>query len=275
MKCAAHCYSSIFFCLSAILRSRRSSLRHLILSWDQHPLRLGVGLLKKSLDSVVQLASPSGVGSGFWVRDDLIVTCLHVVPAGTGSVVVVKVPIELFIDVKYGNVQKNDWEVHKGMVVATDRVNDLALVQISPGMAAHRKPMFIMGGHESSSRYKRVVIQSEPPEQLDTIFLSGFPLGQPYGIVQQGTMASLTGPLTTMSYPGSIKMLLSLVANHGNSGGPIFSSEGEVVGILEGALPSVSGEPDPAKAVSGLAVAIPAKFAEDLTKQFIAQSAKQ
>jgi S1-C subfamily serine protease len=57
---------------------------------------------------------------------------------------------------------------------------------------------------------------------------------------------------------GTPKILLSAVANHGNSGGPVFNSRGSVIGLLEGEIPGQERER------TGLELVVPAFFIEKL-----------
>jgi S1-C subfamily serine protease len=76
-------------------------------------------------------------------------------------------------------------------------------------------------------------------------------------VVQEGMVASIAHGLP--EFGPTLKILISIVANPGNSGGPTFDIDGKVIGILEGGLPSRQGL-DPAQAQSGIAVVVPAYF---------------
>ncbi len=91
--------------------------------------------------------------------------------------------------------------------------------------------------------------------------MAGYPLGRPYYVVQDGSVASVAHSLP--EFGPTLKILISTVANPGNSGGPVFDSDGKVIGILEGGLPSRQGR-DPAQAQSGIAVVVPAHFLLEL-----------
>ena len=84
--------------------------------------------------------------------------------------------------------------------------------------------------------------------------IGGYPLGLPYIVFQQGTVASIA------MISGVPKILLSAVANHGNSGGPVFNDRGKVVGILEGEIPGQEHER------TGIELVVPAFYVEKLMK---------
>src|SRR5262249_40576097 len=73
------------------------------------------------------------------------------------------------------------------------------------------------------------------------LLLAGFPITDKTekSLVLQSGLA--TGFLSlTQDGPQvkALRIMLSLVSNPGNSGGPVFDSSGNVVGLLEGNLPS-------------------------------------
>jgi len=121
--------------------------------------------------------------------------------------------------------------------------------------------MVKIGDKELTTHYQQAVLTAELPEPGQKILLAGYPLGRPYRIVQEGIVASVAHGLP--EFGPTFKILISIVANPGNSGGPVYDSNGKVIGLLEGALPSRQGL-DPAQAVSGIAVVVPANFLEQL-----------
>ena len=120
-----------------------------------------------------------------------------------------------------------------------------------------------IGDKALSAHYKQAALKTELPEAGQKILLSGYPLGRPYPVVQEGSVASVAHSLP--EFGETLKILISTVANPGNSGGPVLDSDGEVIGVLEGALPSRPGH-DPAQAQSGIAVVVPSHFVLELLK---------
>lgn len=157
-------------------------------------------LYRQVIDSVTLIQTSTGSGSG-WVIDDhgRIVTNQHVV--GTDE----------RVDVRYDT---DEWE--SAEVLGTDPIGDLAVVEPSnPPSFATPLPY----------------TTSSSPVGSD-VAIVGAPFGLP-GSLSVGVVSS-TGRLlespTDSSIPGSIQV--DATANPGNSGGPIFRSDGTVIGVL-------------------------------------------
>lgn len=159
------------------------------------------------------------------------------------------------------------WTVFAAKIVAKDEVNDVAVLSIDDRPFDTPAPFSIhIGKADIKPHYKVADIESSLPEPGETIALAGFPLGQPYPITQEGHVASIAFDLPLPEFgKNTIEILLSIVANPGNSGGPVFNSKGKVIGLLEGGLPS-RPQHDPAQAVSGIAVVVPAEYLKRLMK---------
>lgn len=135
-------------------------------------------------------------GSGFVVADDRIVTNAHVV-AGVGE------PI----------VEAPGLPAVSGRVVAFDAEHDLAVIAVE-GLAA--APLAL-----------------EAPALGDEVAVAGYPFGGPLEL-RPGRVAA-SGPLTLQEGGrASTRDVLTLSAevDHGNSGGPVLSAEGEVAGVV-------------------------------------------
>lgn len=198
-------------------------------------------------------------GSGFWLTDTgYIGTCWHVVAGNPTSNITIKSATESYFDLKRNVSVYSNWSVFSARVVAKDEVNDVALlkVTVSP-FKAQKNGVIKFGDKEIAASYRHSPLATELPKAGEIILLAGYPLGNPFPIVQQGTVASIAKNLT--DFGDTVKILLSLVANPGNSGGPVVDSQGNVIGILEGGLPSRPGQ-DPAQAQSGIAVVVPSFF---------------
>jgi len=84
----------------------------------------------------------------------------------------------------------------------------------------------------------------------ETIYCVGNPLGELAYSMTTGTVSGLDRVIKTEDVPGGINMFqLDAAVNHGNSGGPVYDSRGEVVGIVT----AKSGATD----AEGLGFAIP------------------
>jgi S1-C subfamily serine protease len=157
-------------------------------------------LYRESVDSVALVGTASGQGSA-WVFDDAgrIVTNQHVVGDADR------------VDVRYDT---DVWRT--GDVLGTDAIGDLAVVEPAspPDFAT---PLSLT--------------TATPPVGSDVAII-GSPLGLPGSLsvgVVSATNRSLDSP-TGSSIPGAIQV--DATANPGNSGGPIPSAGGTVVGVL-------------------------------------------
>lgn len=213
---------------------------------------------------IVQIEVPKkngniSLGSGFWLNDSgYIGTCWHVLADNPDANITVKSASDSYFDLKNNNNVYANWSAFTAKVVAKDEVNDVALlkVTVSP-FNAPKRVIVKIGNIELAANYRHAPLASVLPEAGEIIQLAGYPLGNPYPIVQQGTVASIAHNLP--NFGNTLKILLSLVANPGNSGGPVIDRQGNVIGLLEGGLPSRPGK-DPAQAQSGIAVVVPAFY---------------
>jgi S1-C subfamily serine protease len=197
-------------------------------------------------------------GSGFWINDNgYVATCWHVVQQHPETTVQINSSVDPLIDLQNHTVINAGWMTFTGKVVAHDANNDIALLKVEPNpfKTPTPAPMNILG-RELKAHYKQAVIDAGLPAVGETILLAGYPLGLPYPVVQQGTVASVATDLPQWGH--TIKILLSMVANHRSSGGPVFNSQSKVIGLFEGepgpGAPGGEGER------TGIEVVVPAYF---------------
>lgn len=142
-------------------------------------------------------------GTGFALNNGYVVTNYHVVEDAKS------------IDISGIN---EDFSVsYKASVVATDKVNDLAIVKIS------------------DSRFNGFgalpyAVETQMAEVGDDVFVLGYPLTQTMGDeikLTNGIISSRTG------FQGDASLYqMSAPIQPGNSGGPMFNSKGNVVGVV-------------------------------------------
>ena len=229
-----------------------------------------VQVAKEVRGVIVQVVVPSqngnaSIGSGFWVdQRGYVATCWHVVANNPTATMTVQSAIDPLFDLKNNNMIFANWEVFPAKVVAKDQINDLAVLKIDGNPFAPSKFIPIQVGDKVlTAHYKQAALKTELPEPGQKILLAGYPLGRPYPVVQEATVASVAHSLP--EFGPTLKILISTVANPGNSGGPVLNTDSKVIGILQGGLPSRPGR-DPAQAQSGIAVVVPAHFLSELMK---------
>ncbi len=154
-------------------------------------------------EAVVQVRTPTGLGSGFFIQPDgYVVTNEHVV-AGEYNISVT--------EFRHGRGELQNVTFNKVRIVALDSKLDLALLKIEDS-GAMVFPTVPLG---DSGRLT----------EGQTVFAIGSPLGLDR-TVSQGIVSSRNRPMD-----GQLFIQTTAQINPGNSGGPLFDLRGEVVGI--------------------------------------------
>jgi S1-C subfamily serine protease len=167
-------------------------------------LALGIGAenraaAKGRAGTFLITTSTNSLGSG-WVLnpDGLAVTAAHVVGGA-----------QTF------QATFADGDVRDGVVVATDRATDLALLRIDPAPVLHPVPLA-----QTASMGTRVIAIGAPGGRL--------------GTVTKGRILSIIARPTDQIRVGLIQHTAPLA--QGSSGGPLLKGQGEVVGVNIGIL---------------------------------------
>ena len=153
--------------------------------------------------AVVVVKSPAGLGSGFIVHaDGYLITNFHVIE-GQKHFTVTQF-------VQAGAELKR--VIHKKIrIVALDVFHDLAVLQIED---AHAAP------------FPTVVLGPEEPVLGESVFVIGNPAGLERTVTEG--ILSHTGRL----FEGSLYLQIDASVNPGNSGGPLFNGQGQVIGVV-------------------------------------------
>ena len=160
-------------------------------------------LVKQIGEAVVQVKTPGGLGSGFFINEDgYLITNFHVIEGET----------EISVEVYHQRDGELDRETYKQVkIIAINKFHDLALLQIED---------------KDAPKFKPVVLGSSDALNVgDGVFAIGSPLGLERTVTQ--------GILSTKSrqLEGELYLQTSTQINPGNSGGPLFNLAGEVVGV--------------------------------------------
>lgn len=178
-------------------------------------------LYRQVSDGVVRIETTAcnggGVGSGFLIAPDLVATVAHVVD---GAVSVVVRQGETFTT---------------GTVIGIDTHAELALVRTHIPLTGH---VFTLDN-------------SQPDVGTDVAAI-GYPLGGPESLTK-GSISGLGRTIDVGNGPMDGLIQTDTALNHGNSGGPLLTVDGAVVGFVE----ALSGEPG----ANGIAYAVPAQSA--------------
>jgi len=169
--------------------------------------------------AVVQVRTPAGLGSGFFINEDgFLITNFHVTEDET------QISVEVFQQ-KNGELERQVYKQVK--IVALNKFGDLALLKVEDKEA----PKF---AHVSLGDSDTLAVG-------ERVFAIGSPLGLERSVTE-GIVSTKTRQLQ-----GNLYLQTTAQINPGNSGGPLFNLRGEVVGVTN--MKITSGE--------GLGFAIP------------------
>jgi len=188
----------------------------------------GAGLLKERSvrelaaeqgAAVVQVRTPGGLGSGFFINDDgFLITNFHVTEGET------QISVEVFQQ-KNGELERKVYKQVK--IVSLNKFGDLALLKVED---------------KDAPKFAHVVLgDSDALSVGERVFAIGSPLGLERSVTE-GIVSTKTRQLQ-----GELYLQTTAQINPGNSGGPLFNLRGEVVGVTN--MKITSGE--------GLGFAIP------------------
>lgn len=180
-----------------------------------------------------QTSSSAVSGSGFVVTDDgYIMTNYHVIEDAYASNLAVKVMFK-------------DGSSYDATIVGVEEENDIAVLKID---ATGLNPVRV-GDSDS------VLVGDE-------VYAIGNPLGELDFTMTSGRISALDRSITTSSNSPAINMFqFDAAVNSGNSGGPVFNTDGEVIGVVT----AKAGE----NGVEGISFAIPINDAVDIANDLI------
>jgi serine protease Do len=160
-------------------------------------------LVKQIGEAVVQVKTPGGLGSGFFLNEDgYLITNFHVIEGET------EISVEVYQQ-KNGQLDRETYKQVK--IVAINKFHDLALLHIED---------------KNAPKFKAVTLGSADALSVgDGVFAIGSPLGLER-TVTQGILSTKTRQIE-----GELYLQTSTQINPGNSGGPLFNLAGEVVGV--------------------------------------------
>jgi serine protease Do len=153
--------------------------------------------------AVVQVKSPGGIGSGFFINQDGdLITNFHVIEGES------RITIEVY-HMRDGRLERKSYPDVK--IVAMNKFADLALLRIDK--AAREKFRAVPLGIAKDLKVGERV----------------FAIGSPLGLERTVTQGIIS--TTTRQMSGSLYLQTTAQINPGNSGGPLFNMRGEVVGV--------------------------------------------
>jgi serine protease Do len=167
------------------------------------PARDVQGLVKQIGEAVVQVRTPEGLGSGFFINaDGYLITNFHVIEGET------EISVEVYHQTD-GQLVRDTYKQVR--IIAINKFHDLALLHIED---------------KNAPKFKFVTLGSADALTVgDSVFAIGSPMGLER-TVTQGIISTKTRELE-----GELYLQTTAQINRGNSGGPLFNMAGEVVGV--------------------------------------------
>ena len=154
-------------------------------------------------EAVVQIRTPSALGSGFIINEDgYLVTNFHVIEGET------QISVEVYRQ-REGQLERKSYR--QVQIVAMNKFADLALLKIED-KDAPQFPFVLLGDAETLSVGERV-----------------FAIGSPMGLARTVTEGIVS--TKTRERQGALYLQTTAPINPGNSGGPLFNLRGEVLGV--------------------------------------------
>ena len=154
-------------------------------------------------EAVVQVRTPGGLGSGFFINDDgYLITNFHVIEGET------QIAIEVYHQ-RNGQLERRVYKQVR--IVAMNKFQDLTLLKVEDKDA----PRFVsvpLGDSDALAVGERV-----------------FAIGSPLGLERTVTEGIVS--TKTRQYQGELYIQTTAQINPGNSGGPLFNLKGEVTGV--------------------------------------------
>lgn len=187
---------------------------------------------------VRRLGGEVSSGSGVWISEKgYVATALHVVTESEGPIEV-RVGIEGWYDFERQNIAYANFQVYTASVVARDRESDIAILKVEKDPFANPPGVFLK---TPEREFRAEVAVASPQKKLPTagelVILSGYPLNRPDLLTQTGNVAGVGFPERVTDLK-KLRILLSLISNPANSGGPVLNENGKLIGVLQGNLPS-------------------------------------
>ena len=160
-------------------------------------------LVQQLGESVVQVRTPGGLGSGFILNEDgFLITNFHVIEGET------QISIEVYHQ-KNGELERRSYKQVR--IIAINKFQDLALLHIED---------------KGAPKFGRVSLgDSEVLSVGERVFAVGSPLGLER-TVTEGIVSTKTREMQ-----GDLYLQTTAQINPGNSGGPLFNLRGEVIGV--------------------------------------------
>lgn len=196
---------------------------------------------EKNVDSVVMVYSTvsyysygrqstgTSTGSGFFISEDgYLLTNCHVVE-----------------DASAVSIVTNAGQQYAATIVGSDSTSDVALLKVEGSSF----PAVTLGSSDALAVGDQVAAIGNPLGELTATMTVGYVSGKERSVTTDGTTINM--------------IQIDAAINSGNSGGPLFNMQGEVVGITSA---KYSGESSSGASIEGIGFAIPIDDAMDVVE---------
>ncbi len=154
-------------------------------------------------EAVVQVRTPGGLGSGFFINEEgYLITNFHVIEGES------QISIEVYLR-RNGQLERANYKQVR--IVAMNKFQDLALLKVED-KDAPRFSFVALGDPDALAVGERV-----------------FAIGSPLGLERTVTEGIVS--TKTRQMQGELYLQTTAQINPGNSGGPLFNLRGEAVGV--------------------------------------------
>jgi len=187
----------------------------LTLSVNGKAMAEGNNVLQLSRDSGVKIISQSGhsSGSGFFIGDQYVLTCFHVVAALSvqNSTIHGRLYPDLQVTLPSGET------IDASVVSVPTQADQSPLIQDFAFVKLKSKP---------TKNFTKVLLATdkETLQVGDEVVFSGYPLATPGMVTHRGMVSGFDASASLVFIEASV--------NKGNSGGALLNSEGHVAGIV-------------------------------------------
>ncbi len=205
----------------------------------------GTAIYKIAEQQVVGITTPYTTQNFFGMESTMAVSGTGFVISEDGYILTNYHVIELAVENGYEvNVMFKDGTEYTAEIIGYYEANDIAVIKID---ATGLTPV-TLGDSDTMEVGERVYCVGNPLGELDFSFTSGY-------------LSALDRLIATDNYTTINMFQMDAAVNSGNSGGPVYNSRGEVIGVVT-AKYSESG-------VEGLGFAIPINDAVNIAKDLI------
>ena len=242
----------------------------------------------------IEGTTPAIKGSGVWLgHSKYVATCAHVVRDISPDQLSVGIVDEPYSNTAGGNnVRVSEvGSLLSAKVVAINYKSDVAILELETSPAESFNKAKVFGPKSDLPVYRTpesgVQIRKDFLNDVEDVLAVGYPLGERRIIFTKGSSSGLRFIDPNLGQDG-LRIVLSMTANHGNSGGPLLDGEGKLVGLMssieltsvedqvclqpvlgrDGKQVITNGIPQfrtvPCIQNAGLSAAVPAKFIAEL-----------